>query len=463
MYLLYSILLVCWGVLLLPVFLYKAWRYHKYLPGLVQRLGRLPDSLRFDGRPTLWFHSCSVGETLSLQPLVHALHQRFPEARFLFSTITKTGQDVAIQRYASYGQGNTFYFPIDLVSVDRRVLNWIRPTMVAIVDTEIWPNLLHQAHRRSIPVVLANGRISAAAFRYYRWAKPFWARVFRNYRVLMMQSEEDAFRIAQMGAPSEKIAVMGNIKFDRDLVEKGSNEALGRSLEQDFGLGEAGAPLIVAGSTHQGEEQILLDVFQRIRRTPALEKTRLLLAPRHPERFDAVAQLAARNGFKVQRRTNGVAPERDASVLLLDTLGELAAVYRFATIVFIGGTLIRRGGHSIMEPALYSKAIVVGPSMENFRQIFGEFYSRGGVIQISAGEENPGLQVRQLLDVFQKLLQNEEERVALGAVAFSILERNRGAARRTSEKIGAAFEEAKAKIEASIFPGHKDGYKGPHP
>jgi 3-deoxy-D-manno-octulosonic-acid transferase len=442
MYLAYSLLLVIWGILLVPPFLYKAWRYRKSFPGMDQRLGRLPDTLRFDGRATIWFHSCSVGETLSLQPLVQFLHQRFPEARFVFSTVTQTGQNIAIQRFSAYGQGNTFYFPIDLASVVKRVLDWIQPAAIVIVDTEIWPNLLRQANRRGIPVILANGRISAASFRYYRWARPALRRVFPDYRILMMQSEEDAARISKMGAPAEKILVAGNLKFDCDNIEKESDKSLPRSFEEDLGTIIANAPLIVAGSTHEGEEQILFDVLQSLRNTPGLEKTRLLLAPRHPERFDEVAQLAVRNGLTVARRTDRFGPDREAPVLLLDTVGELAAVYHFATVVFVGGTLGHHGGHSIMEPALYSKAIVTGPSMQNFRHIFDEFRLHKGLCAIEAGEEDPKLQSRQLLDVFRQLLQNEKERNALGSAARSILERNRGATRRIGDRIAAIFEEA---------------------
>lgn len=445
MYFLYSILLVIWGILLIPVFFYKAWRHKKSLPGLSQRLGQLPESLRFDGRATIWFHSCSVGETLSLQPLVQNLHRRFPDARFVFSTITKTGQEVAIQRFAAFGKGNTFYFPIDLASVVRRVLDWIQPAMIVIVDTEIWPNTLNQARRRGIPVMLANGRISASSFRYYRLARPVLRRVFQNYKALMMQSNEDAARIAQMGAPAAKIAVTGNIKIDRELIDENSNEALFRSLDEAFGFSELNAPLIVAGSTHAGEEQVLLDVLQRIRRISGLEQTRILLVPRHPERFDAVAQLAEQNGFIVRRRTGSATKDRNAEVLILDTVGELAAAYRFATVAFVGGTLVRHGGHSIMEPALYSKAIVIGPSMENFRQIAEEFRLHGGIRQISAGEQDRGRQAQQLLDVFLQLLQNSEEREALGRVAFSILEKSRGATQRTSERIAEAFEGSRGK------------------
>jgi 3-deoxy-D-manno-octulosonic-acid transferase len=445
MYLLYSMLLALWGLLLIPAFIYRAWRHHKYLPGLAQRLGYLPDYLRSTGRSTIWFHACSVGETLSLQPLAHYLHQRFPEARLLFSTITKTGQQIAIHRFAGYGAGNTFYFPIDLALIVKRVLDWIQPAMLIIVDTEIWPNVVHQAMRRGIPVVLANGRISPAAFRYYRCARWMFGKVFRDYRILMMQSRDDAARIAKIGAPREKILVTGNIKFDKDLLEKNTSDTVTRSLQQTFGLDESSAPLIVAGSTHPGEEQILLQVFERIRKVPELQQTRLLLAPRHPERFDAVAQLAARSGFDVLRRTDGSRPRPEAPVLLLDTLGELAAVYRFATIVFIGGSLIGHGGHSIMEPALHSKPIVVGPSMENFRHILDEFLSHNGIRQIHAREQERNAQVQQLLDVFLRLLQNEKERAALGSAAFSILERNRGAALRSGERIAAIFEEATVK------------------
>jgi 3-deoxy-D-manno-octulosonic-acid transferase len=441
MYLAYSILMVIWGILLIPPFLYRAWRYHKTFPGMAQRFGRLPDTLRFDGRATIWFHSCSVGETLSLQPLVQALHQRFPQGRFVFSTVTQTGQNVAVQRFAAYGEGNTFYFPIDLASVVGRVLNWIQPAMIVIVDTEIWPNLLRHANLRGIPVILANGRISAASFRYYRWARPALRRIFRDYRILMTQSEEDADRIAKMGAPPDKILVAGNMKFDRDQVEKESDETRARSLEEDLRPIAKHVPLIVAGSTHAGEEQILIDVLRKLRSLPGLEKTQLLLAPRHPERFDAVAQLAVRSGLAVARRTDHFGPDPKAPILLLDTVGELAGVYRFASLVFVGGTLIRHGGHSIMEPAMYSKAIVTGPSMENFRHIFEEFRLHQGVRTIEAGAEDPERQARQLLDVFRQLLQNEKERDALGAAALSILERNRGATRRICEKIAAIFEE----------------------
>ena len=439
MYLLYSVLMVTWGILLIPALLVRAWRHQKHLPGLRERFGRLPESLRWDGRPTVWIHACSVGETLSAQPLVHGLHQRFPEIRFAVSTITATGQAIARERFARYGEGNTFFFPVDLASVARRVLDWIRPSMLLILDTEIWPNVLHQARRRGIPVMLINGRISAKSFRHYRLARRLLRFVFQDYSMLLMRSEEDAERIRAMGAPAGKVFVTGNIKYDRDLVEKEVSEAQARSLAGALGLDETDSPLIVAGSTHQGEEQILLEVLQNIRRTPGLAQTRLLLVPRHPERFDAVARLAAGSGFSVRRRT--VPDYRGpAQVLLLDTIGELAAAYQFATVAFVGGTLIPHGGQSILEPALYAKPIVVGPSMENFSQVIGEFRACTAVRQINATAADKPAQIRELTETFTELLGNATAREELGKAAFSIFERNRGAVALTLQKIAATYK-----------------------
>lgn len=440
MYLLYSIVLVTWGILLIPIALYRLWFVKKRFPGLSQRFGRLPEHLKADTRPTIWFHACSVGETLSLQPLVLALHQRFPKARFVFSTITQTGQLMAMQHFKGYGEGNTFYFPIDLASVVKRVLNWIQPAMIVIIDTEIWPNLVHQAQRRNIPVILANGRISASSFPYYRLARPVLSRVFCQYKGLMMQSKEDADRIAAIGAPQEKILVTGNIKFDKNLFEKIEDGKDRQHLESGFLEEGAGTPLIVAGSTHAGEEQILMEALRRVRQIPALSGTRLLLAPRHPERFGEVAELIVRNRFSLRRRTEAAANPGPADILLLNTLGELAAAYRFATVAFVGGSLVRRGGHSIMEPALYSKAIVTGPFMENFRTVIEEFRRSNGIRQISTGPEAHDSQVEELAQTFAELLGDPQECETLGKNAFSILEKNRGATQVTADQIAAIFE-----------------------
>jgi len=413
---------------MLPVFLYRAMRYGKYLQGLSQRFGRLSDSLRSDGRPTFWFHSCSVGETLSIQPLAKELQLRFPEARFVFSTITKTGQAMARQRFSAYGTGNIFYFPVDLAPVCRYFLDWIQPTVIVIIDTEIWPNLLRQAHMRGVPIIMANGRISPKSFRLYRLVGPMLRRIFANYSVLLMKSEDDAERIRMIGAPPGKVIVSGNIKYDKELVEQELSEGVAQSLDEALGLTSADGNLIVAGSTHAGEEQILIEVLRRIRLRPDLGKTRLLLGPRHPERFDAVADLAARAGFVVKRRSEDNKMATRADVMVLDTLGELATAYRFATIAFVGGTLIPHGGQ-------------IGPSMENFRQIASDFRARGAVKQIQAIDSDKEAQITELTDAFVWLLEDEERRTAMGNAAYSVFENNRGAARFTVDKIADIYKD----------------------
>ncbi len=429
MYFLYSLLLVAWGVLLLPFFLYRSRRRGRRLEGIAERFGRLPASVGPSDKGVIWFHSCSVGETLSLEPLVQALRARLPGAAHVFSTVTPTGRRVAADRF---GAGGVFYFPVDFAFVVRRVLDRIQPAAIVIIDTEIWPNLLHAAKRRGIPVVLVNGRISPTSFPWYRRARPLCRHVPRNYDALLMQSPADAARILAMGAPRDRVRVTGNLKFDREVPDS----ALLHDFEKDF-LAGAG-PLIVAGSTHPGEEAQLLATLAALRGTPGHAEVRLLLAPRHPERFDEAARLAGEMGFSVRRRSR---PEPGAAeVLLLDTLGELAAVYRYADVVFVGGTLVGHGGHSILEPAAFGRAIVVGPSMGNFQAIADAFLARGALCRITAGEEDPELQRRQLLDVFLGLLQNAGERERMGAAAGAILAENRGAARSAAGVVAALFE-----------------------
>ena len=441
MYLLYSLLFGSWVFFMAPYFLYRAWKHQKYLPALKQRLGALPDTLKSDGRRTIWIHSCSVGETLSVQPLAHALSQRFPEARLVFSTITKTGQAIAQERFAKYGAGNSFYFPIDLASIANKVLDTIQPSLFITIDTEIWPNVLHETHKRGIPVVMVNGRISAESFQYYKWVQPLLGPVFQNYRLLLMKSREDANRIQRMGASPSKVKISGNIKYDRNLVEKEVTEAQAKALDAALALTAAEAPLIVAGSTHDDEETTLLEVLRRIRRTPGLENTRLLIVPRHPERFTPVTLLAERLGWHVKRRSDPAPGDPTAEVLILDTLGELGTAYGFATIAFVGGTLIPHGGQSIMEPALYAKPIVAGPSMLNFPQIIDDFRERGGIAQITADETDKEAQKSQLTEAFVRLLQDAEARDAMGRAAYSVFEGSQGATQFTVDHIAAIFEE----------------------
>jgi len=275
--------------------------------------------------------------------------------------------------------------------------------------------------------------------------QPLLGPVFQNYSLLLMKSEEDAARIQRMGASPGKIKVSGNIKYDRNLVEKEDSETQAAAMDRSLALTATDAPLIVAGSTHESEEAVLLDVLKRVRQTPGLEATRLLLVPRHPERFAPVAQLAEKAGWRVKRRSDPSPGTPDADVLVLDTLGELATAYQFATVVFVGGTLIPHGGQSIMEPAVYAKPIVIGPSMKNFPQIIDDFIERGGIAQISADETDREAQTAQLTEAFVTLLLDADARMAMGKAAYSVFEGSQGATQFTVDHLAAIFEEAMAK------------------
>lgn len=434
MYLLYSFGLLLWILLNLPSFVYRALVRKKSISGLRQRLGFLPPELQGDGRRTIWLHGCSVGEVLAAQPLAFHLRNGFPDARIVVSTTTPTGQAIARERFAKYD--GVFYFPLDWPSVIRRVLDHVRPDLIILLETEIWPHLLRECGSRRIPVVMVSGRISARSFPRYRLVRPFLRRVLEDYALLIMKADEDAARIRALGAPPHKVVVGGNLKYDRDVVERGCLDSIAEGLDRLLHLSQ-GPPLIVAGSTHKGEEAIVLAALRRLRRHPDLCQVRLLLAPRHPERFDEVAEMLERSGFTFVRRSKVEENDDSADVILLDTIGELAAVYRFASIVFVGGTLVPKGGQSILEPALYAKPILIGPHMENFSGIIEDFRRENAVIQLQErfGEEI----VDQLVGVWIDLLKEETRSREVGKRAQAILEKNRGAALRTVEHITTLF------------------------
>ena len=440
MYLFYSLMFSAWIFIMWPYFVYNALRHKKYLPSMKQRMGFDLDALKSDGRPTIWIHSCSVGETLSVQPLAQTIHEKYPDVRLVFSTITKGGQKIAQERFAQYG-GHVFYFPIDLAWIAHRVLDAIKPTMLITIDTEIWPNVIRETKRRNVPIILVNGRISAESFRYYRWSQGLMGRVLENYEYLLMKASEDAERIQRMGGRPSRIRVTGNIKYDRANVEANLHTEQAQAIDSALSLTAPGTPLIVAGSTHDDEENTLLTVFSRLRAQSDLADVRLMIAPRHPERFQAVSDLAERSGFMVRRRSRPDDGPSDASVLILDTIGELATAYQFADVVFVGGTLIPHGGQSIMEPAAAGKAVLIGPHMENFPGIIHDFIAENAVVQITADETEKDTQIDQLTAQFEKLLRDDVERQRLGDAGKAIFDASRGATDRGMERIVKVYDE----------------------
>jgi 3-deoxy-D-manno-octulosonic-acid transferase len=433
MQLLYSLLYTLVFLALLPYFAYQAIFNRKYLGNLRGRLWLSPE-LPKDPRPAVWLHAVSVGETLAAKPLIAALRQRFPDHRLIVSTTTITGQAVA--RSQINDADAICYFPFDWRFTVCRALDAIQPQAVILMESELWLTFLYECRERNIPAVVVNGRISDRSFPRAQKFSFFIRRLYCLVTRFLMQSGVDAERAIKLGAPPHRVSVSGNLKYDiRNTGESPRLAAVAETLDEAFALSTS--TLIVAGSTSEGEEELLLKSFEQLRQSvPA----RLLIAPRHPERFDAVAKLIEASRLNWARRSAMNQNGRDADVILLDSVGELAALYRFASVVFVGGSLVAKGGHNILEPALFAKPIVVGPHMENFRQIATEFLRREAVIQVRATDADD--QVHELRRVFTELLNDQSRANRLGANARQAIEDNRGATARTVAAIAELIEAA---------------------
>jgi 3-deoxy-D-manno-octulosonic-acid transferase len=419
-YLLYSVLLAVAFALSAPFYLWKGRGTGKYLRTLGDRMGRLPPELALATGPSIWIHAVSVGEVLAARVLVQPLKARFPGHRVYVSTTTLTGNAVA--RDSVRGADGVFFAPFDFARPVARVLDRLNPVLLVLVETEIWPNLIHGARQRGARVAVVNGRISPRSFPRYRRMRAVLRHVLAEVDLFLMQGDAHRERMLAMGAPAERVRVVGNLKYDA-LREPETPAALRRALGQEDP--DAG-PLWVAGSTVAGEEEAVLAAFAALRRVHA--RARVVIAPRHPERFAAVADLVMRAGLACARRTQ--LPEggwQRGDVVVLDTLGELAQVYPLATLVFVGGSLERAGGHNVLEPAVAGKAIIVGPHMENFREIAAEFLAEGALVQVrdAAG----------LTDAVLRLCADAAARDALGSRARGIVARNRGALARTVDAL----------------------------
>jgi 3-deoxy-D-manno-octulosonic-acid transferase len=423
MYALYSVLIVTFFVVMSPYLAWQAIRYRKYIGSLRQRLGYLPISFNLDGDESIWIHAVSVGEVLTARALLPQLRERYPRFRLFLSTTTMTGQQVARNNLQYVDE--VFYFPFDLGFVVNRTLRLVRPRLFIMMETEIWPNLLRACRRGGVKTVLVNGRISARSYPRYRIARPFLRHVLAQVDRFCMQGEESARRIVNMGADPETVVVTGSLKFD-SLEIPGAAQDRGRNRVLRFFRISNERPVIIAASTLKGEEEPVFEAFQRIR--ARLPQTLLIIAPRKPERFDEVEQLARRSGWNVARRTElRVDAEPRHDVVVLDTIGELAQLYQIATAVFVGGSLVDQGGHNILEPAVFGKAIVFGPHMQNFAEIAHAFLERDAAIQVRTP--------RELEHALLGLLNDPVRRASLGAAARALVEANRGARNKTMTAI----------------------------
>jgi len=452
MHFVYSILLFLFLLFSSPYFLFRMVTKGKYKKGLRQRLGFIPPLCTGAGfipqvknEDFIWVHAVSVGEVIAASPIIDAIRKRFPKYSFLISTVTNTGQDMA--RKAISDPKEIIYFPLDFKWIVNKVLKSIKPKLFIMVETELWPNFIRETKKRKIPLAVVNGRISPGSFKGYRIIRPFLKRVLSNIDLFSMQSKLDEERIISLGAPEEKVHTTGNVKFDGLKTESPNKERLAEEL--NLSLKDL---VLVAGSTHPKEEEIILDIYQKAKEEfPSL---RLILAPRHPERIPEVESLCKNRSLSYIRRSQllrtprqrrGLAPlgrtnsplgissplgtrgELRTSTILLDTIGELAKIYSLATIVFVGGSLIPIGGHNILEPAALGKAPLFGPYMHNFIESARLLLEGRGGIQVRNREE--------LLEKTLGLLKNAKEREKLGERAQRIVKGHQGASERTVELI----------------------------
>jgi 3-deoxy-D-manno-octulosonic-acid transferase len=428
MFVIYNFLLTIGFILMSPIFLL---RREKYASGFWQRLGFLPEFEQNEGK-VVWLHCVSVGETNAARPLVDEITKQFPEHRLVISTTTRTGQNHAKNIFKDKAEA-IFYFPFDFKSSVRRALRHFKPNVILLMETELWFNFLREANKSGAKTVIVNGRLSEKSFKRYSYIKNFIRRVLSYVDLALMQANADAKRFMSLGIHPTKVKVTGNIKFDQNF----ETSELTDILRERFAVTKD-APLIVAASTHAPEERWILAVFKKLWKDSTENLPRLLIVPRHPERFAEVAELIKETGFDwVRRSENPSERDKKAEIILLDSIGELRAVYPVAEIVFVGGSLIPHGGQSILEPAVAAKAIVTGFYTMNFDAAVKEFLDQNALIQLP--ETNEQLIVEDLSKVFAELLKDAGKRTELSKNALEVMQKNRGATSKTIESLKQLF------------------------
>lgn len=414
-----------------PWWLWRMATTQKYREGLSARLGRVPARLTAlrGQRPLVWIHAVSVGEVLSAARLVKTLDSELPGHCIVVSTTTRTGQTLARERF---GAERVFYCPLDLPWAVHAYLRALRPSLLVLIETEFWPNLLSACARRHVPVAVVNARLSDRSWPRYRLLRGLWRPFLSRMDAVLAQSELDAERLRALGCRAERVSVAGNLKFDVRAAAEAPATRILKTLADRLRV-------VVAGSTLEGEEPALLAAWPQV--LAAQPEVVMVLAPRHPERFSAVASLVAGSGFPWVRRSawneqaeGGLTPLVPGQIVLLDTIGELASVYSLAAVAFVGGSLVPTGGHNLLEPAQFGVAIVAGPHDANFRAIAEALRAHDALRVVRADE---------LAAALAALLGDPGEAAAMGARAQEVFHEQAGATERCVAALQALLDKGR--------------------
>lgn len=409
MTILYDFLFLVFSIFHLPYLLIKR-KWHQDFTMRFGFLGKL--NLNNSNIKSIWIHAVSVGEVVVIKNLLSDIRRQYPENPIVISVVTQTGFEMA--QKISNPEDHIIYAPLDFSLSVKKYIKAINPCVYINAETEIWPNLLTELKRCNIPVVQVNGRVSDQAFKGYKFFLQFIRPIFQSITFFCMQSELDADRIKFLGVAEKQVEVVGNMKFD-DILDDHQKELSGLIIDEN-------EELFVAGSTHPGEEDIVLDVFSKVQNQ--FKNLRLVIAPRHPERADEIVGLVEKKGFKAIRFSQVYDLIVDQkTVVVVDTIGHLRLLYRLAKVVFVGKSLTAKGGHNIIEPAYFEKPVIVGPHMENFKNITELFLRNNAIIQV----ENESA----LIIEIEKLLSDPIACEEMGMRAREVIEQYRGASEKT--------------------------------
>lgn len=423
MYLIYNIFIHIVFILFLPYFIFKIIFVGKYREGTLQRFGFIPIERMPSGK-RIWFHAVSVGETKAVMPLIKRLKSASHDIDVIFSTTTSTGNKIArAYKFVDY----VIYFPLDFTWAVRRVINRIQPTAFVVVEKEIWPNVLNMLDRMNIPVIVVNGKVSSRSFKRYYFFRFFFKSVFKKVLFFCVQRIKDYERITALGIEPARVFVTGNIKFDMETPELTEQEK--NDIMQMLYINTSDK-VFIAGSTHKGEEEIILDVFERLRRE--IQGLKFIMAPRHPERFKEIEDLIRAKGFSLLKRSETFSLQPSAfiprDIILLDTMGELGKIYGIADISFVGGSFVREvGGHNLLEPALHKKPVLFGPYIYTFSEGADMLLKGGGGIMVK--------DKRELEERLRELFQYPALAQKIGEAGFTIVQANKGATEKTFDAI----------------------------